>query len=191
MPIYYPKWMKFKPPWGMFLCSIHQNNGHSLYRAALFLSSWTLLLSFIPAKKPIKKKKNYKQLAILSKAVQPTFLACYRSLWFFQSNLGKDDFRETKSFLTWKKKNGTVVWTVRWGVLSYDVVLPTSAASAVLWEKDHCRHIFPPLQGICVLIPRAWEYVTLPDHRGFAHWLSQEYWFGERTPDFLSGPSVF
>lgn len=81
-------------------------------------------------------------MAILSKAVQTTFLACYRSLWFFQSNLGKDDFREIKSFLT-LKKNGIVVWTVRWGVLGYDVVLPASAASAVLWGKDHCLSVFP------------------------------------------------
>lgn len=134
--------MKFKPPWGMFLCTIHQNNGHSLYRASLFLSSWTLLLSFSSLPRNQFKKKDRKQLAILSKAVQTTFLACYRSLWFFQSNLGKDDFRETKSFLT-LKKNGIVVWTVRWGVLGYDVVLPASAASAVLRGKDHCLSVFP------------------------------------------------
>lgn len=42
-----------------------------------------------------------------------------------------------------EKKNGTVVWPVRWGVLGYDAVLPTSAASAVLQGKDHCLPISP------------------------------------------------
>lgn len=42
-----------------------------------------------------------------------------------------------------EKKNGTVVWPVRWGVLGYDADLPASAASAVLQGKDHCLPISP------------------------------------------------
>ena len=42
-----------------------------------------------------------------------------------------------------EKKNGTVLWPVRWGVLGYDAVLPASAASAVLQGEDHCLPITP------------------------------------------------
>lgn len=42
-----------------------------------------------------------------------------------------------------EKKNGIVLWPVRWGVLGYDAVLPASAASAVLRGKDHCLPITP------------------------------------------------